>query len=148
MISGMDSYNSTTGSPEKTGELAARFADELQPGDILALKGPLGSGKTCFVQGIARGLGVTERYITSPTFVLIREYQGRLPLYHIDLYRLGSGLEIGMLGLDEYLNGDGVTAIEWPEKMEDGLPERTVKISIDCIDKMSRKITILFPEEK
>ncbi len=144
----MRNFICTTHSPEETGELAARFADELQPGDILALKGPLGSGKTCFVQGIARGLGVTERYITSPTFVLIREYQGRLPLYHIDLYRLGSGLEIGMLGLDEYLNGDGVTAIEWPEKMEDGLPERTVKISIDCIDKMSRKITILFPEEK
>jgi tRNA threonylcarbamoyladenosine biosynthesis protein TsaE len=134
--------NYTTHSPEETRELAKRFADELQPGDILVLKGPLGSGKTCFVQGIARGLGITERYITSPTFVLIREYQGRLPLYHVDLYRLGSGIEIGMLGLDEYLNGDGVTAIEWPEKMEDGLPERTIKISIECLEEMTRKIII------
>ena len=140
--------NCTTHSPEETRELGARFAADLKPGDILALKGPLGSGKTCFVQGIARGLGVTERYITSPTFVLIREYQGRLPLYHIDLYRLGSGIEIGMLGLDEYLHGDGVTAIEWPEKIEEGLPERTITISLDCINEMSRKITIIFPEEK
>jgi len=139
----MRDYTCTSHSPEETGQIAARFADELEPGDILALKGPLGSGKTCFVQGIAIGLGVVERYITSPTFVLIREYQGRLPLYHIDLYRLGSGLEIGMLGLDEYFNGEGVTAIEWPEKAEDGLPERTIKITIECIDETTRRI--IFP---
>jgi len=132
--------NCTTHSPEETRELGARFAADLKPGDILALNGPLGSGKTCFVQGIARGLGVTERYITSPTFVLIREYQGRIPLYHIDLYRLAPGIEIGMLGLDEYLDGDGITAIEWPKKMEEGLPERTTVISIKCLDEMTREI--------
>jgi len=137
----MTNFSFTTHSPEETGQFAARFADELEPGDILALKGSLGSGKTCFVQGLARGLGITERYITSPTFVLIREYKGRLPLYHIDLYRLGSGIEIWMLGLDEYMNGDGVTAIEWPEKAEDGLPERTIKISIECLDEMTREIS-------
>ncbi len=130
----------TTHSPEETRELAERFAADLKPGDILALNGPLGAGKTCFVQGIARGLGVTERYITSPTFVLIREYQGRMPLYHIDLYRLASGIEIGMLGLDEYLDGDGITAIEWPEKIGEGLPERTINISFKCLEEMSREI--------
>jgi tRNA threonylcarbamoyladenosine biosynthesis protein TsaE len=130
----------TTHSPEETRELGARFAADLKSGDILALNGPLGSGKTCFVQGIARGLGVTERYITSPTFVLVREYQGRLPLYHIDLYRLAPGIEIGMLGLDEYLDGDGITAIEWSEKMEEGLPGRTINISFKCLNEMSREI--------
>ena len=144
----MNNFNHTTHSPEETRELAARLAAELRPGDILALNGPLGSGKTCFVQGIARGLGVTERYITSPTFVLIREYQGRVPLYHIDLYRLAPGIEIGMLGLDEYLDGDGITAIEWSEKMEEILPGRTIEISLDCLDEMLRKITIIFPKEK
>jgi len=132
--------NCTTHSPEETRELGARFAADLKPGDILALNGPLGSGKTCFVQGIARGLGVTERYITSPTFVLVREYQGRLPLYHIDLYRLAPGIEIGMLGLDEYLDGDGITAIEWPKKMGEGLLGRTINISFKCLEEMSREI--------
>ena len=144
----MTNLTCITNSPEETRELATRFAADLKPGDILALNGPLGSGKTCFVQGIARGLGVTERYITSPTFVLVREYQGRMPLYHVDLYRLVPGLEIGMLGLDEYLDGDGITAIEWSEKMEEILPGRTIEISLDCLDEMLRKITIIFPKEK
>jgi len=134
--------NYTSNSTEETRELAACFAADLKPGDILALSGPLGAGKTCFIQGIARGLGVSERYITSPTFVLIREYQGRIPLYHIDLYRLASGMEIEMLGLEEYLDGDGVTAIEWAEKMEGSLPGRTINISLECLDDMTRSIII------
>ena len=138
----------TTHSPEETRELASRIAVDLKPGDVLALSGPLGSGKTCFVQGVARGLGVAERYITSPAFVLIREYRGRLPFYHIDLYRLVPGIEIGMLGLEEYLDGDGITAIEWSEKMEEGLPERTIGVSIECLDEMTREINIIFSAKK
>ena len=133
----------TTHSPEETRELASRIAADLGPGDVLALRGPLGSGKTCFVQGCARGLEVTERYITSPTFVLVREYQGRIPLYHVDLYRLAPGIEIGMLGLEEYLDGDGITAIEWAEKMEECLPERTIGVSIECLDEMTRHINVV-----
>jgi len=138
----------TTNSPEETRELASRFAANINPGDVLALRGLLGSGKTCFIQGVARGLGVTEKYITSPTFVLVREYQGRLPLYHVDLYRLAPGIEIGMLGLEEYLDGDGVSAVEWAEKVEGMLPERTINISFECLDEMTRKIVIIFPKEK
>ncbi|MFH1038991.1 MAG: tRNA (adenosine(37)-N6)-threonylcarbamoyltransferase complex ATPase subunit type 1 TsaE [PVC group bacterium] len=135
-------------SPEETGELAERFAADLRPGDVIALRGPLGSGKTCFVQGCARGLGVGERYVTSPTFVLVREYRGRLPLYHVDLYRLQPGPEIGLLGLEEYLDGGGVTAIEWAEKLEDVLPDRTIDISFGCLGETTRKIVIIFPKEK
>ena len=138
----------TTHSPEETRELASRIAADLRPGDVLALRGPLGSGKTCFVQGCARGLKVTERYITSPTFVLVREYRGRLPLYHIDLFRLATGPEIEHLGLEEYLEGDGVSAVEWAEKVEGMLPERTINISFDCLDEMTRKIVIICPKEK
>lgn len=134
--------NYITHSPEETRNLAAGIAHALIPGDVLALTGAMGSGKTCFIQGIARGLGIAERYITSPTFVLIREYRGRMPLYHVDLYRLATGVEIGMLGLEEYLDGEGVTAIEWSEKMVDTLPKRARKILINSIDEMTRQIVI------
>ncbi|MDP8213742.1 MAG: tRNA (adenosine(37)-N6)-threonylcarbamoyltransferase complex ATPase subunit type 1 TsaE [Candidatus Euphemobacter frigidus] len=136
-------------SPEETAELASRLAANLQPGDVLALYGDLGSGKTCFVQGCARGLGVKDRYIVSPSFVLVREYRGQLPLYHIDLYRLNSGLEIGLLGIEEYIDSDGVTAIEWAEKLEGFLPDRTIKVEFKFLDETSRKINIYnFSKEK
>ena len=138
----------TTRSPEETRNLAAGLVRELGPGSVLALRGPLGSGKTCFAQGCARGLGVEERYVTSPTFVLVREYSGRLPFYHIDLYRLAPGPEIEGLGLDEYLEGNGVTAIEWAEKLAGRLPGRTIEISLACAGETEREISIDFPGEK
>lgn len=137
-----------THSPEETRDLAAVLAEKLGPGSVLALRGPMGSGKTCFAQGCARGLGVEERYVTSPTFVLVREYVGRLPFYHIDLYRLSSGSDIDGLGLEEYLDGSGVTAIEWAEKLEGWLPERTIEISFNCSGETEREITITYPEDK
>ena len=138
----------TTRSPEETRDLAAGLVRELGPGSVLALRGPLGSGKTCFAQGCARGLGVKERYITSPTFVLVREYAGRLPFYHIDLYRLSPGLEISLLGLEEYIDGEGVTAIEWAEKLDGALPPRTIDVSFACLEETRREITVVFPEVK
>ncbi len=138
----------TTNSPEETRALAAGLAGKLDPGSVLALRGPLGSGKTCFAQGCARGLGVEERYVTSPTFVLIREYRGRVPFYHIDLYRLDPGPEIGALGLDEYLEGPGVTAIEWAEKLEGHLPERTIEVFLDSAGENAREVSIRFPGEE
>jgi len=136
----------TTRSPEETRDLAAGLVRELGPGSVLALKGPLGSGKTCFAQGCARGLGVEERYITSPTFVLVREYRGRLPFYHIDLYRLSPGPEIALLGLGEYIDGEGVTAIEWAEKLAGSLPPRTIEISFAGRGETERGISIIYPE--
>lgn len=138
----------TTNSPEETRRLAAGLAEKLGPGSVLALRGSLGSGKTCFAQGCARGLGVEDRYVTSPTFVLVREYRGRVPFYHIDLYRLAPGPEIDGLGLEEYLEGPGVTAIEWAEKLEGYLPERTIAVYLDPAGETAREISIDIPGEE
>jgi len=117
-------------SPEDTHRFAARLAGRLGPGAVLALHGELGAGKTCLVQGLARALGVTAP-VGSPTFTLINEHPGRLPLYHIDLYRIRSPREALALGLDDYLYGDGVAAIEWAERVADLLPPHTLHIRLE-----------------
>lgn len=116
-----------TRSPGETRRFAAVFAEGLKPGDVLALHGELGSGKTCFVQGLAEGLAVRDA-VHSPTFNLISEHAGRVPLYHVDLYRLRGAAEAEDAGLDEYLYGDGVTAIEWAERADELMPARSVHI--------------------
>jgi len=107
--------------PEDTRRIAAVLGARLQAGDVVLLEGPLGAGKTVFAQGLASGLGVVEP-VTSPTFTLIHEHTGRLPLYHVDLYRLGGVAEAGDLGLEEYLGGDGVAVVEWPGRAAGLLP--------------------------
>jgi tRNA threonylcarbamoyladenosine biosynthesis protein TsaE len=109
-------WTALTQSAAETQALAARLAAHLQPGDVLWLSGDLGAGKTTFTQGLGRGLGIAAP-INSPTFVLIREYAGRLPLYHIDLYRLENPRAIANLGLNDYLAGDGVCVVEWAERL-------------------------------
>jgi len=103
----------TSHGPEETERLGERLASALRPGDVLLLEGPFGAGKTRFVQGLARGLGIDE-YVTSPSFVIVQEYHGRLPLYHIDLYRLERLDRPTRDLLAEYFDGDGVTVVEWP----------------------------------
>ena len=110
-----------TNDHEETANLGLLLGSVYRPGSIILLEGDLGTGKTCFVQGLARGLGV-ESPVTSPTFVLIAEHTGRLPLYHMDLYRLADGLVKFDLGLDEYFYGDGVTVVEWPEYGGEAIP--------------------------
>jgi tRNA threonylcarbamoyladenosine biosynthesis protein TsaE len=112
-----------------TRALAEGIGRRAGPGTVIALSGDLGAGKTCFIQGLAAGLDV-ETPVTSPTFVMIAEHAGRLPLYHVDLYRTESLTEIRALGLDELLDGEGVTAIEWAEKAAPLLPDRTVRVRI------------------
>ena len=102
-------------SPEETQQLGSWLGELAQPGDIFLLSGGLGTGKTCLTQGIARGLGIAD-YVASPSFIIVRELYGRLPLYHMDLYRLDRLEEIAELGLDDYLYGNGVCVIEWAEK--------------------------------
>lgn len=117
----------TVTSPEATMDLGRQLAPGLAPRDVILLDGDLGAGKTTFTKGLAVGLGI-QRNVKSPTFTIIREYQGgRLPLYHMDVYRLedGSGDE---LGLEEYFNGDGVNVIEWSQFIADELPEQYLRI--------------------
>lgn len=114
-------------SPEETRTLARALARTLRPGDVLAFSGDLGSGKTCFISGLAQGLGIS-RSVHSPTFTLINEYTGSIPLYHMDLYRLSGPEEARGIDVDAYLDGAGVTAIEWAERIASILPERTIHI--------------------
>jgi len=117
-----------------------QFADCLRAGDIVALSGELGAGKTCLVKGIAAGLGALTE-VTSPTFTLIHEYRGgRCPLYHADLYRLESLQQALAIGLEEYLDGDGVTVVEWAEKIEALLPPHTRRIRLTVVDETTRQI--------
>ena len=128
-------------SPDDTEAAGERLGQTLHPGDVVALTGDLGAGKTCFVQGLARGLGVTAR-ATSPTFVLVNEYRGRLSVHHVDAYRTTSVTELADLGLDEMIDGDGVTVIEWAEKAAPLLPARTIHVHIDGVGDEPRAIRI------
>lgn len=116
-----------TSSPEETAAVGEKLAPLLRAGDVICLNGDLGAGKTRFAQGVARGLGV-EGPVTSPTFTLINEYQGRLPLFHMDVYRLGDPLELEDLGYEEYFYGDGVTLLEWAERAGKLLPAERLDI--------------------
>ena len=128
-------------SQEQTQRLGTRLGELAQAGDVFLLTGNLGSGKTCLTQGIAWGLGVTE-YAFSPSFVIMREYHGRLTLYHIDFYRLDRIEEIADLGLNEYLYGKGVCAVEWAEKGMAVLPEEHLLINLSYISDTERSISI------
>lgn len=130
-----------THSADETQAVGARLAESLGPGDVVALTGELGAGKTCFAQGLARGLGVTARAV-SPTFVLINEYRGRLPVHHVDAYRTESLTELLDLGLEELFSGDGVTIVEWADKLLPLLPPDAVHVHIEGVGDEPRAITI------
>jgi tRNA threonylcarbamoyladenosine biosynthesis protein TsaE len=119
-------------SPEQTQLLGSYLGQLAQKADVFLLTGELGTGKTCLVQGIARGLHVKE-YAFSPSFVILRQYHGRLPLYHIDFYRLDQIEEIADLGLEEYFYGDGVCAVEWADKGLHVVPQDNLLISIHYV---------------
>jgi len=118
-----------------------KLGENLGPGDVVAITGPLGVGKTVFAQGIGDSFGI-DYDITSPTFTIMNEHSGSLDLYHLDLYRLNSSDEFAWLGLEEVLNGMGVSVIEWGERAGKELPERTFRVKIEFIDKDQRSITV------
>ena len=132
-----------TNSPAETEALGQRLAERLQPGDVIAYTGDLGAGKTAFTRGLARGLGITER-ITSPTFTIVNEYLGgRLPLFHFDMYRLGSSDELYEIGWEDYLARGGVCAVEWSEIVADALEEPCIRVDIRQGEtENQRKITV------
>lgn len=118
-------------SHEETEKIAMKLANFLRPGDTLTLEGELGSGKTTFTKGLAKGLGIT-RNVNSPTFTIVKQYKGRIPLYHMDVYRLEDSDED--IGFSEYFHGDGVSVVEWAKFIEDYLPEERLEINIEYTD--------------
>jgi tRNA threonylcarbamoyladenosine biosynthesis protein TsaE len=131
---------------EETQALGERLGSRLGSGDVVACIGPLGTGKTCFLQGLARGLGVTAD-VTSPTFVLVNQYRGRVPVYHVDAYRTGSLTELVDVGLEEMLHGEGVTLVEWADKLLPLLPPRTITATISGLGDEPRQIDLSGPAE-
>lgn len=137
-----------TYSPEETFSLGEKIGKYITPGTILALSGDLGAGKTALSQGIAKGLGITEQ-VVSPTFVLIQEYEGgRLPLYHMDMYRLETEREFAQLGLEDYFNSNGVMVIEWAERLGGLLPADHIAIHIQAVSDRERKLTVSYDKSK
>jgi len=130
-----------TKSPEETIALGEKIGKLLKKGDIIAMQGTLAAGKTTITKGIAKALEVTDT-ITSPTFCLISEYNGKMPLYHMDVYRLDGAEDFINLGTDDMLYGDGVSIIEWSEKIMDELPKRTILLKITPNEDNTRTITL------
>ncbi len=125
----------------ETVEMGKRLGRLLQAGDAVALVGELGTGKTQFIKGLAEGVGVEKtRYVSSPSFTLIHEYSGKTPFYHIDLFRLGSEKEAEGLGLEEYIGGDGVTAIEWADRIPALLPDEFLLVTIRYTGEKTRDL--------
>lgn len=129
-----------TKSVRETIAAARSLGKRLSSGDVVCLTGELGTGKTSFVKGIAEGLGIKGEIVTSPTFIIIREYKGRIPLYHIDLYRIGVVDDLRDIGMEEVIYGPGVTAIEWAERIGDRLPEERINVAIEWVDEKTRYI--------
>ncbi len=133
----------TTHSPDETQQVAASIAGKLKKGDILALVGDLGAGKTCFVQGLAKGLHVSEKcYVSSPTFTILKVYPGDIDIYHFDFYRLSEPGEFEDLGFDDYLKGEGICVIEWADRFIDLLPRNLHKIEFEIVGENERKIIV------
>ena len=136
----MNTLEVITRSKEDTMNFASKLATYISPGDIITLEGDLGVGKTTFTKGLAIGLEI-ERNITSPTFTIIKEYNGIMPLYHMDAYRLEFSDED--IGFDEYFYGQGVTVVEWAKFIEDFLPAKRLNISMEIKNETSRKIVCI-----
>lgn len=130
-------------SPEQTRDLGQRLGRQLQPGDVVALSGDLGAGKTCMVQGIAVGVGVDPSLpVTSPSYTLIGEYPGRARLCHADFYRLQSRARLESAGWEDLLDGEGVIVVEWPERCPEALPDERLEIGIEIVSETRRRISV------
>ena len=130
-------------SPGTTSNLGEKLGSICEPGDVICLAGDLGAGKTTLAQAIAAGAGVDQReYVNSPTFAILHEYGGRIPIYHMDFYRLGSSEDVVELGLEDYFYGNGLTLIEWFERADDLLPESVLTIELRYVNESSRVISL------
>jgi len=127
-------------SPAQTHAIGRALGESLQPGDVVALIGQLGAGKTCLVRGVAEGAGADPQQVSSPSFVLIQEYEGRIPLYHFDAYRLEGSGDMDALGAEEYFSGGGACIVEWAERVEASLPCEHLRLVFEIIDAQTRRI--------
>ncbi len=118
-----------TESPAETETLGEKLAERLKPGSVVALSGPMGAGKTAFTRGLARGLGVSEG-VSSPTFALVHEYEGRLPVYHFDMFRVENWDDLYSTGFFEYLDAGGVVVVEWSENIENAIPAGAIRVDL------------------
>jgi tRNA threonylcarbamoyladenosine biosynthesis protein TsaE len=139
-----EALRADTGSGDETMALAGAVAPLLQPGDVIVLAGDLGSGKTTFAKGVGRGLGVAEP-VVSPTFTIVREYEGRLPLVHVDVYRLDHLQELHDLGLEELIDGEAVTLVEWGDVVASYLPADRLDVSLDAGDGDDDRVLTFVP---
>jgi len=143
MMTEQDIIELRTQGADQTLKLGQALGSMLKEGTVIALSGDLGAGKTVLAKGIAKGLGIQEEgEVTSPSFVLVNEYSGRIPIYHIDLYRLGDAGEVEGLGWEEFLGGPGVVVIEWAEKISSKLPRERIDIQIQWLGEEERKMTL------
>lgn len=133
----------TSHSVGETELIAESFSKQIREGDVVCLKGDLGAGKTHFVRGFVKGFGLQSNIVSSPTFTIINEYDGKLPVYHFDCYRLDHYSEALEIGAEEYFYGNGVCIIEWPEKILEILPDHTIDIKITVTGKEEREISFL-----
>jgi len=129
-----------TETSDETVALGRAIASQLKHGDVVAFYGDIGAGKTTMIKGVAAGLRVAD-VVKSPSFVIMTEYAGRLPVYHIDLYRLNENTDFGAIGLDSYIEGEGVCLIEWAERAEEMLPEKAVRVRMS-VEGEGRKIAV------
>lgn len=138
-------YTFLSSSPAATSALGKRMGERLPAGSVVALTGELGCGKTLLTRGICAGLGVPSRQVNSPTFVLVNEYRGRLPVFHMDLYRLGTETDVVELGITDYLlrTASGVLIIEWAEKIPSLLPADLLKVEFEILSARKRRIVFL-----
>jgi tRNA threonylcarbamoyladenosine biosynthesis protein TsaE len=138
----MEQFTYDSNSEAATAALGTALAEALPQGGTVALVGTLGAGKTRLVQAIAAGCGVDRRLVVSPTFVIVQEYRGRHPLYHIDAYRVGSEREFWQLGVDEYFESDGLVLVEWADRVWNCLPAERVEVRIDVLGDQKRRFFI------
>ena len=134
-----------TNSERETEQVGRELAVTLSPGSVVALYGDLGAGKTAFVRGLAEGLGI-DGSVSSPTFTIVNEYRGRIPLFHFDMYRLSGSDELFEIGWEDYLDRGGVCAVEWSENVEDAFLEDTIRVRIKKLSDSAREITVERPE--
>lgn len=130
-------------SAKQTQDVGAKLAKLLKPGDVLALAGNLGSGKTVFVKGLASGMGCKEKEVLSPTFVLLRQYRGKVTINHFDLYRLKDICQLEQIGYEEYFYGAGVTVVEWADRVKKALPKESLRVEFKILGQERRLIQFI-----